>query len=183
MDTGTNITAPAGRRAFLKLAGGAAVAGAMAPAAGIEALAAERHPAGPALIGDASKIEAAILDLRRKRHSCSQATFAGICRALGGSLEDEQLLAFSAGFAGGIGKTYGDGTCGALTGGVMAAGLYLPGRTEEAVSAARELFERFKKREGTVVCGELLKKYGGFSNCTNCCVQVGRDAAALLNHM
>lgn len=96
-------------------------------------------------------------------------------------MAEEQLLALSTGFAGGIGKTFSDGTCGALVGGVMAVGLYLPGQTDKAVSAGKQLFERFKEKENTVICKDILQKYGGFSNCTNCCVHVGRDVAAILN--
>lgn len=182
MEISTNITFPTNRRNFLKLAGGVAVAGVWTHSTGIIALAQERHQQRPdAIIVEASQIEAAILDLREKKHSCSQATFLGICKALGGSLAEGQLLALSTGFAGGIGKTFSDGTCGALVGGVMAVGLYLPGQTDKAVSAGKQLFERFKEKENTVICKDILQKYGGFSNCTNCCVHVGRDVAAILN--
>ena len=176
-----NSTAPASRRTFLKLAGSVAVAGVLTHSADAVALSGERNrQQSGAMTVDASRIEAAILDLREKKLSCAQATFLGICKALGSSLTEEQLLALSAGFAGGIGRTYNDGTGGALVGGVMAAGLFLPGQTEKAVTAAKQLFEQFKEREGTVICKEILKKYSGFSNCTNCCVHVGRDVAALL---
>ena len=182
MEISTNITSPTTRRNFLKFAGGVAGAGALTHSTGITALAQERRQQRPgSTIVEASRIEAAILDLREKKHSCSQATFLGICRALGGSLAEEQLLALSAGFAGGIGKTFNDGSCGALVGGVMVVGLYQPGQTDKAVTDGKRLFEQFKEREGTVICKDILQKYGGFSNCTNCCVHVGRDVAAILS--
>lgn len=174
--TTVNSTA---RRNFLKLAGGVAVAGVLAHSPAFSALAQER----PAYaIATATRVEAEIIALREKKHSCSQATFVGICKALGGTLTDEQLLALSAGFAGGIGKTFNDGTCGALVGGVMAVGLYQPGQTDKAVIDGKRLFEQFKEREGTVICKDILQKYSGFSNCTNCCRHVGHDVVAILNH-
>lgn len=167
------------RRHFLKLASGAALAGVLAQSSAQGASA--KGGILPAT-ATAEQVEAQIIALREKKHSCSQATFVGICKAFGGSLTEEQLLALSAGFAGGIGKTFNDGSCGALVGGVMAAGLYQPGQTEKAVTDGKGLFEQFKQREGSVICKDILQKYGGFSNCTNCCRDVGRDVAAILNH-
>lgn len=167
------------RRHFLKLAGGIAVAGALVQSSAFSVFAQERTLSARVT---AEQVEAEIIALREKKYSCSQATFLGICKAFGGTLPEEQLLALSAGFAGGIGKTFNDGSCGALVGGVMAVGLYQPGQTEKAVTDGKRLFEQFKEREGTVICKDILQKYGGFSNCTNCCRHVGRDVAAILNH-
>lgn len=168
---------PTTRRRFLQLAGGVAVAGVLSRAPAFAAHAAERPASVPA-----AQVEAEIRALREKKYSCSQATFLGICKTFGGSLTEEQLMALSAGFAGGIGRTYNDGTCGALAAGVMAAGFYLPGQPEQAISVAKELFEQFKKREGTVICQDILQKYGGFGNCTNCCLHVGHDVAEILRN-
>ena len=85
-----------------------------------------------------------ITKLREEGYSCSQATFLGLCRALGSELTDKQLKALSAGFRGGIGKTYEDGTCGALTAGVMALGLYTPDDNDKGIALAGELFKHFK---------------------------------------
>jgi hypothetical protein len=74
---------------------------------------------------DGEGVRQEIQTLRDKKHSCSQATFTGICTAIGSDLSEEQLLSLSAGFAGGIGKTFDNGSCGALVGGVMAIGWYL----------------------------------------------------------
>ncbi len=131
-------------------------------------------------ITDGESIAREIQILRDKKHSCSQATFVGICKAIGTKLSEEQLLAISAGFAGGIGKTFNDGSCGALVGGVMAVGWYLRGQTDEAVTRSKMLFEDFKKHEGTVVCKDILEKYGGFANCTNCCLYVGEKVSQTL---
>ena len=91
-------------------------------------------------------------------------------------------MALSAGFAGGIGRTFDDGTCGALVAGVMAVGMYLPGQPDKTIRIAKELFERFKKREGTVICKDILQKYGRFTHCTDCCLNVGHDVADILQN-
>lgn len=79
-----NSTAPASRRTFLKLAGSVAVAGVLTHSADAVALSGERNrQQSGAMTVDASRIEAAILDLREKKLSCAQATFLGICKALG----------------------------------------------------------------------------------------------------
>lgn len=167
---------PTTRRHFLQLAGGVAVAGIFSQAPTFAAHAEER----PASLPAAAQVEAEIRALREKKYSCSQATFLGICKTFGGSLTEDQRMALSAGFAGGIGRTYNDGTCGALAAGIMAVGFYLPGQTEQAITVAKKLFEQFKKREGTVICKDILQKYSGFAHCTDCCLNVGHDVAALL---
>ncbi len=171
---------PATRRRFLQLAGGVAVTSVLGRSTAFAARPAERPAPATA---DPAQVETKIRALRENKYSCSQATFLGICTTFGGSLTEEQLIALSAGFAGGIGRTYNDGTCGALAAGVMAAGFYLPGQAEQAITIAKELFEQFKKREGTVICKDILKKYGGFGNCTNCCLNVGHDVAEMVRNL
>ena len=172
------ISHPTTRRSFLQLAGGIAAAGIFSQAQVFEAHAGER----PASLPAAARVEAEIRALRERKFSCSQATFLGICKALGSCLSEEEVLALSAGFAGGIGRTYNDGTCGALVAGVMAAGLYLPGQTEQAMADAKKLFEQFRQREESVICKDILKKYNGFAHCTDCCLNVARDVTAILQN-
>ena len=57
----------------------------------------------------------------RKDYSCSQATLMGICDVAG--MPTEELALLAKGFSGGIGGTFSEGTCGAVTGAVMALGL------------------------------------------------------------
>lgn len=155
----TNSATPTSRRRFLKIAGGIAVTGVWASSSSLRAFAQENPQKHfkPALV-EGARIEAAITDLRQKKLSCAQATFLGVCKTVGESLAEEQLLALSAGFAGGIGRTFNDGTCGALVAGVMAVGLYLPDQTDKAISVSKQLFEQFKIRENTVRCKDILQK-------------------------
>ena len=70
-------------------------------------------------------------------------------------------------FAGGIGHEFSQGTCGALTGAIMALGLYASGDKQQHLKMAKEVYEAFMAQEGTVACGDI---YGpnGFSRCNGC---------------
>lgn len=125
------------------------------------------------------KIEEAIAQLRADGYSCSQATLLGICKIMGSNLTDIQLKALTSGLRGGIGRTFGDGTCGALTAGSMALGLYTSYDDEKAVTLSKELFDHFKKEYGTVKCGDIVGEFK-FTKCTGCCLCVGAKVAELL---
>ncbi len=118
-----------------------------------------------------------INELRNKNYSCSQATLIGINRVFESDFSEEQLNAVSVGFRGGIGRTYNEGTCGALSGGTIALGILLP--NDRATFLTKELFNFFKQERGTVICGNMVKKTG-FDNCTECCLCVGKKVAELL---
>lgn len=120
-----------------------------------------------------------ICELRHSNYSCSQATFLGICKAFNCVFTEEQLMALSAGFRGGIGRSYNEGTCGALSAGTMALGVFLPAQDEKAVALSKELFEYFKRKQGTVICGNIVQKHG-FTKCTGCCLCVGKKVTELL---
>ena len=120
-----------------------------------------------------------IREYRTDNYSCSQATFLGICKSFGSNLTNEQLMALSVGFRGGIGRSYNEGTCGALSAGIMALGIYLPTQSEKALALSKELFDHFKKEQGTVICGNIVQKYG-FTKCTGCCLCIGCKVTELL---
>lgn len=125
------------------------------------------------------KANEAITKLREEGYSCSQATFLGLCRALGSELTEKQLKALSAGFRGGIGKTYEDGTCGALTAGIMTLGLYTADDNDKGIALAGELFKHFKNTYGTVKCGDIVGQYQ-FTRCTGCCLCMDEKVVELL---
>ena len=70
-------------------------------------------------------------------------------------------------FSGGIGHEFSQGTCGALTGAIMALGFYASGDKEKHLRLAREVYDEFKSQEGTVACGDIYGKYR-FSHCDGC---------------
>lgn len=90
--------------------------------------------------------------------NCSQSVLLAFEKDFG--LDHETALAISRGFGGGIGHT--GATCGAATGAVMVLGL-ATGRgvdnrqaKHETYALVQEFFVRFRKRNGALLCRELL---------------------------
>ena len=54
--------------------------------------------------------------------SCSQSTLMGLCEVANHPMSQARLCALASGFSGGIGGTFDEGTCGALTGALIALG-------------------------------------------------------------
>lgn len=91
--------------------------------------------------------------------NCAQAVLGAFGPDLG--LEPELALKVAGPFGGGMGRM--GGTCGAVTGAVMALGLkFGPTRAgdeetkEWAYGLVRKLIDEFKARNGSVLCKELL---------------------------
>lgn len=52
--------------------------------------------------------------------SCSQSTLMGLCEVVNHPMSQARLCALASGFSGGIRGTFDEGTCGALTGALIA---------------------------------------------------------------
>lgn len=125
-------------------------------------------------------VEEEILELRKQAYSCSQATLVGIARVCGRPMPSEDVLkACSVGLRGGIGKTFDEGSCGALTGAVIALGLMFPEDGGKAADLSHELYDDFKRHFGTVECGRITDEHGK-KRCNECCVTAGCKAISLL---
>lgn len=133
---------------------------------------------------DINKVEEEIIKLREEKQSCSQATLLGIARTCtDGTMPEEKMLkAMAAGLRGGIGGTRDEGTCGALTAAVVALGLLHPEDNMKSLKLSRQLYEDFKKRFGTVICGNMTRE-SGTARCTECCVYAGRKVCELCNEL
>jgi len=91
--------------------------------------------------------------------NCAQAVFSAYAEQLG--MERNAALKVSAGFGGGMGSLAG--TCGVVSGAVMAIGLKY-GATEgqdretklKTYALVREFAAEFKARRGAITCRELL---------------------------
>ena len=59
----------------------------------------------------------------RKSKSCSESTLMGLCETAGADITSDEMTKLACGFAGGMGGTFDEGTCGAVTGALMANGL------------------------------------------------------------
>ena len=95
---------------------------------------------------------------------CSEAVLAVLNKALRGGLDTGAAVRLASGLPQGMG---GSGcTCGALSGGVLALGLFLGrsgpgiGNNREVMQAASALHEVFKSQYGSTCCRVLCKKYG-----------------------
>lgn len=132
----------------------------------------------------ATSVASRISDLRAGKLSCSQSTLLGLADGLADSEygnrfpDTATLRKASAGFRGGIGCTYGEGTCGALSGAVMALG-FLSDNEGKATLATQELFNAFQQEFGSVSCGKIRAVYGG-THCTDCCLFAARKALELI---
>ena len=99
--------------------------------------------------------------------NCAQSTLAAVLDTLG--LKADDVFRAASGLADGIGLT-GDGSCGALTGGVMALGLTHGRKREEfsdpfaamkSYDLAAELHRDFITRYGSCRCHEIQERLMG----------------------
>ena len=93
-------------------------------------------------------------------YSCSQSVFSALAERWDIGLDVS--LRISAGFGGGIARCAG--TCGCVTGGIMAIGLAQPGispevnrsEKEKTCELGRRFIRAFEQRNGSTLCAELL---------------------------
>jgi C_GCAxxG_C_C family probable redox protein len=127
--------------------------------------------------------------------NCSQAVLSAYAVRFG--LDDETALKIASGFGGGMGRMAG--TCGVVTGAFMVLGLKygaaLPDRDakEKVYVRIREFADRFKARNVSLVCKDLLgcdiSTAEGYSVAkernliATTCPKFVRDAAEILEEM
>ena len=61
----------------------------------------------------------------RKFKSCSESTLMGLCETAEYPITQAEMVKLGCGFAGGMGGTFDEGTCGAVTGALIANGLVI----------------------------------------------------------
>ncbi|AZT90641.1 C_GCAxxG_C_C family protein [Caldicellulosiruptor changbaiensis] len=128
--------------------------------------------------------------------TCSQAVFSTYCEELGFKKED--ALKIGCAFGGGMGSL--GHVCGAVTGAFMLIGLKY-GNTDSKDKEAkvttykkvRDFAEKFKEKNGTIICNELLKcdistpegrKYAEENNLfRTVCPKFVKDAAEIIEQM
>ena len=79
-----------------------------------------------------------------------------------------------------MGGTFDEGTCGAVTGALMANGI-LNDDPAEIKANAKEIFNTFKEEYGSVCCGKLTNNGDDKSICVDCCVFIANKVADLLD--
>ncbi len=125
-------------------------------------------------------------ELYKNGYNCSQAVFGAFCEELG--IDKETALKISSSFGGGMGKM-GE-VCGAVTGMFMAAGLKygyaLPKTPQEKMdyyAFVRELAGKFKEKNGTILCRELLMPDKEKGKMKKPCAELVKDAAEIFEQV
>lgn len=125
--------------------------------------------------------EKIIQELREKKYSCSRATLQGIADSYGDGMPSEEAIkAIASGLRGGIGRTFDEGTCGALTGAVIGLGLIFNKDENAAAENSKRLYHEFKDHFGTVCCGAITNEHGK-KRCNECCRLAGRIVEEIVN--
>ena len=122
-----------------------------------------------------SRIEQAV-EKKKQGYNCAQAVACTYCDYA--KMDEPAMAALTKTLGAGIGATM-EGTCGAITGACIVAGLSgqkaVPNKT---VQDARYIVNEFKKRNSTITCKELKGRETGtvLRSCEDCV----RDAAEFL---
>ena len=116
----------------------------------------------------------------RKFKSCSESTLMGLCETAQYPITQAEMVKLGCGFAGGIGGTFDEGTCGAVTGALMANGL-LNDDIPTIKNNAKEIFNTFKEEYGTVRCDKITNHGEDKSPCVDCCVFIANKVADLID--
>jgi len=118
------------------------------------------------------RIERAI-SLHDKGYNCAQSVVCAYCDVLG--LDEKTGFRIAEGFGAGMGNF--QGTCGALTGAFMLAGLATDGSgmnglktKQDTYRRVKALTEEFRNMNGSVICSELKGLNGGpvLRSCKGC---------------
>ena len=112
----------------------------------------------------------------RKSQSCSESTLRALCETADADITSGEITRLGSGFAGGIGGTFDEGTCGAVTGALMANGIVLED-VSKIKANAKEIFNTFKEEYGSVCCGTITNNGEDKSPCVDCCVFIANKVA------
>lgn len=115
--------------------------------------------------------------LHDKKYNCCQAVACAFCEEVG--MDEATFFKIGEGF--GLGMGCMEGTCGALSGAIMLAGLKnsdgnidAPSTKAETYKLSRELLQKFAEKTGSTVCKELKGVETGKVLCS-CpdCIRIG----------
>jgi C_GCAxxG_C_C family probable redox protein len=119
---------------------------------------------------------------------CTEAVVVALNRGLGGGLTDQQAIAMAAPFCVALGES--GCICGALSGAVMASGLFVgndrPYRNRQNIrEGARQLHDSFKTANGATCCRVLTQKVrhdkdAHFQQCADLTAQAAELAARMI---
>jgi C_GCAxxG_C_C family probable redox protein len=156
---------------------------------GNQSLASEKYRLGSAADALVAGIRERARNLYLTRQLlCTEAVMAALNKGLGGGLTDDQAVAVAAPFCAALGDS--GCLCGALTGAVMAAGLFLGTeqahrRRREMRQSANQLHDAFKAANGATCCRVLTArvkhdKKAHFDHCAELTAEAAAMAARLI---
>ncbi len=133
-----------------------------------------------------TKKELAIANHVRK-YNCAQSVVCAFAKEIG--VDEKTLFRLSEGFGSGMGSM--QGTCGALSGAIMLAGLKTsdgnlesPATKADTYKLSREMLTRFREKTGGSICKELKgietgKMLCSCPDCIRCGVEVAEEVLGL----
>ncbi|MGN0176946.1 MAG: C-GCAxxG-C-C family protein [Methanobrevibacter sp.] len=128
------------------------------------------------------KLDKKILEEKIRKYrdskSCSESTLMGLCETAEYPISEVEMCKIACGFAGGMGGTFDEGTCGAVTGALIANGLVLD-NPDKIKENAKEIFNLFKDEYGSVCCGTITDNGKDKYPCVDCCVFIAKKVADL----
>lgn len=119
--------------------------------------------------------------LHDKKYNCCQAVACAFCEEVG--MDEATLFKIGEGF--GLGMGCMEGTCGALSGAIMLAGIKnsdgnidAPATKAETYKLSKELLLKFQEKTGSTICKELKGVEIGKVLCS-CpdCIRIGVEVA------
>lgn len=119
--------------------------------------------------------------LHDKKYNCCQAVACAFCEEVG--MDEATLFKIGEGF--GLGMGCMEGTCGALSGAIMLAGIRnsdgnidAPATKAETYKLSKELLLKFQEKTGSTICKELKGVETGKVLCS-CpdCIRIGVEVA------
>lgn len=120
------------------------------------------------------RIQSAIDKKNSGAYNCAQSVACAFCDTCG--VDDATMAHITGAFGLGMGNM--EGTCGALSGAAVVIGMKIHDRME-CRKAIKGVMERFKERNGAVICKEL--KGIGTGKVLRQCIDCVADAAEFLN--
>lgn len=127
---------------------------------------------------DKERVTKDIEELREEKN-CAQSTLIGICKNYDEEIDLDHLANLTVAFGGGIGGTFDEGTCGAVTGALIALG-FIEKDPEKLSQYSKEFFNRFQDKYSSVTCGVISKNGEDKSPCVECCKYAGETLIDLL---
>lgn len=116
-------------------------------------------PIMPKITISKTKYKAKAQELFKSGYNCSQSVLGAFCEDLG--MDFQTAMKISSSFGGGMGRMRE--VCGAVSGMFMAAGLAFssgdntPSAKAEQYKIVQELAQKFKDKNGSIICRELLQ--------------------------